>query len=71
MSPMRIGLEAWDGAHYWERTLNKLGHDDHIMVVKYVVPPRTKNNIKSVLEMLGQRYAGTTSPCNALQPLTP
>ncbi len=66
MSPMRIGLEACGGAHYWARTLNKLGHDDHIMAVKYVVTPRTKDNIRSVLEMLGQHCAGTTSPLDAL-----
>ena len=37
MPPMRIGLEACGGAHYWARTLNKLGHDARIMAVKYVV----------------------------------
>ncbi len=42
MPPMRIGLEACGGAHYWARTLNKLGHDARIMAVKYVVPHRTK-----------------------------
>lgn len=42
MPPMRIGLEACGGAHYWARTLNKLGHDTRIMAVKYVVPHRTK-----------------------------
>ncbi|UAB73741.1 IS110 family transposase [Vibrio sp. SCSIO 43132] len=42
MPPMRIGLEACGGAHYWARTLNKLGHDARIMAVKYVVPHRVK-----------------------------
>lgn len=42
MPPMRIGLEACGGAHYWARTLNGLGHDARIMAVKYVVPHRTK-----------------------------
>ncbi|WP_182029242.1 IS110 family transposase, partial [Vibrio sp. B1FLJ16] len=42
MPPMRIGLEACGGAHYWARTLKKLGHDTRIMAVKYVVPHRTK-----------------------------
>ncbi len=42
MPPMRIGLEACGGAHYWARTLNKLGHDTRIMAVKYVVPHRIK-----------------------------
>jgi transposase len=41
--PIRIGLEACDGAHYWARTLNKLGHDARIMAVKYVDPQRTKD----------------------------
>ena len=27
MPLMRIGVEACGGAHYWARTLNKLGHD--------------------------------------------
>ncbi len=35
--PMRIGGEACGGAHYWVRTLNKLGHDARIMAVKYIV----------------------------------
>lgn len=39
---MRIGLEACGGAHYWARTLNKLGHDTRIMAAKYVAPYRTK-----------------------------
>ncbi|TKG01786.1 IS110 family transposase, partial [Vibrio sp. F13] len=42
MPLMRIGVEACGGAHYWARTLNKLGHDARIMAVKYVVPYRTK-----------------------------
>ncbi|CAE6949913.1 IS110 family transposase [Vibrio sp. B1FLJ16] len=42
MPPMRIGLEAGGGAHYWARTLHGLGHDARIMAVKYVVPHRTK-----------------------------
>lgn len=42
MPPMRIGLEACGGAHYWARTLHGLGHDARIMAVKYVVPHRTK-----------------------------
>ncbi|SIO95407.1 hypothetical protein VSP9026_03150 [Vibrio spartinae] len=42
MPPMCIGLEACGSAHYWARTLNKLGHDARIMAVKYVVPHRTK-----------------------------
>ncbi|MCG9783279.1 IS110 family transposase, partial [Vibrio brasiliensis] len=39
---MCIGLEACGGAHYWARTLNKLGHDTRIMAAKYVAPYRTK-----------------------------
>ncbi len=39
---MRIGVKACGGAHYWARTLNKLGHDACIMAVKYVIPYRTK-----------------------------
>ncbi|CAV25836.1 putative transposase [Vibrio atlanticus] len=42
MPLMRIGVEACGGAHYWARTLYKLGHDDRIMAVKYVIPYRTK-----------------------------
>ncbi|WKY60732.1 transposase [Vibrio sp. SNU_ST1] len=42
MPLMRIGVEACGGAHYWVRTLNKLGHDTRIMAVKYVTPYRTK-----------------------------
>lgn len=42
MPPMRIGVEACGGAHYWARTLRKLGHDARIMAVKYVIPYRTK-----------------------------
>jgi len=42
MPLIRIGVEACGGAHYWARTLNKLGHDARIMAVKYVVPYRTK-----------------------------
>ncbi|CAH6903676.1 hypothetical protein VCHA50P417_70217 [Vibrio chagasii] len=42
MPLMRIGVEACGGAHYWGRTLNKLGHNARIMAVKYVIPYRTK-----------------------------
>ncbi|ROR26913.1 transposase [Vibrio crassostreae] len=42
MPLIRIDVEACGGAHYWTRTLNKLGHDARIMAVKYVVPYRTK-----------------------------
>lgn len=42
MPPMRIGLEACGSAHFWARTLCKLGHDARIMAVKYVIPHRTK-----------------------------
>ncbi|MEZ9130124.1 IS110 family transposase, partial [Vibrio splendidus] len=42
MPLMRIGVEACGGAHYWARTLNKLGLDARIMAVKYVIPYRTK-----------------------------
>ncbi|GAD79234.1 hypothetical protein VEZ01S_09_00020 [Vibrio ezurae NBRC 102218] len=42
MALMRIDVKACGGAHYWVRTLNKLGHDTHIMAVKYMVPYRTK-----------------------------
>ncbi|WP_261902956.1 IS110 family transposase [Vibrio fortis] len=42
MPLMRIGVEACGGAHYWARTLNKLGHDARVMAVKYVIPYRTK-----------------------------
>ncbi|CAH7084135.1 transposase [Vibrio chagasii] len=42
MPLMRIGVEACGGAHYWARTLNKLGYDTRVMAVKYVIPYRTK-----------------------------
>ena len=47
----RIGIEAYGGAHYWARTLNKLGHDARIMAVKYVVPYRTmgKNDLNDAV----------------------
>lgn len=38
----RIGLGACGGAHYWARTLNKLGQDIRIMEVKFVIPHSTK-----------------------------
>lgn len=41
MPPMRIGLEAFGGTHYWARALRKLGHDTRIIAVKYVTPYRT------------------------------
>jgi transposase len=51
MPPMRIGLEACGGAHYWARTLNELGHDARVMAVKYVVPHRTegKNDLNDAV----------------------
>ncbi|PMN93193.1 transposase [Enterovibrio norvegicus] len=42
MPPMRTGLEACSGAHYWAREFIKLGHDARIMAAKYVGPYRTK-----------------------------
>ncbi|MBE1273800.1 IS110 family transposase [Enterovibrio baiacu] len=42
MPPMRIGLEACSGAHYWAREFIQLGHDARIMAAKYVGPYRTK-----------------------------
>ena len=42
MPVMRIGVEACGGAHYWARTLRKLGHDPRIIAAKYVTPYRTK-----------------------------
>ncbi len=34
MPPMRIGIEACSGAHYWVREFNKLGHDTRIMALE-------------------------------------
>ncbi|XHY22801.1 hypothetical protein ViNHUV68_35990 [Vibrio sp. NH-UV-68] len=42
ISHVRIYSQAYGGAHYWARTLNKLGHDTRIMAAKYVTPYRTK-----------------------------
>ena len=42
MPPMRIGMEACSGAHFWAREFIKLGHDARIMAAKYVGPYRTK-----------------------------
>ncbi len=42
MPAMRIDLEACGGAHYWARTLRKLGHDPRIIAAKHVTPYRTK-----------------------------
>lgn len=42
LPPMRIGLEACGGAHYWARTFNQFGHDCRIMAAKYVAPYRMK-----------------------------
>ena len=42
LPPMRIGLEACGGAHYWARAFNQLGHDCRIMAAKYVAPCRMK-----------------------------
>ncbi|PML45264.1 transposase [Vibrio tasmaniensis] len=35
MPLMRIDVEACGDAHYWVRTLNKLGHDAQFMVVDF------------------------------------
>ena len=49
--PMRIGVEACSGAHYWAREFIKLGHDARIMTAKYVGPYRTngKNDLNDVI----------------------
>lgn len=67
---MRIGLEACGGAHYWTRTLNKLGHDTRIMAAKYVAPYRTKgkndlNDAVAICEAVQRpatRFVPTKSP---------
>ncbi|MDR9831707.1 transposase [Vibrio sp. FNV 38] len=46
---MRIGLEAFGGAHYWARTFNQLAHDCRIMAAKQAasligVAPMTKES---------------------------
>ncbi len=35
MPLIRIGVETCGGAHYWARTLNKLGHNAQFMVVDF------------------------------------
>ncbi len=42
LPPMRIGLEACGGAHYWARTFNQFYYDCRIMAAKYVAPYRMK-----------------------------
>jgi len=57
---MCIGLEACSGAHYWARTLNKLGHDTRIMAAKYVAPYRTKGkNDRNCLAMFERSKTAT------------
>ena len=38
--PCMIGLEACSGAHYWAREFEKLGHQVHIIAVKFIEPYR-------------------------------
>ena len=38
--PCMIGLKACSGAHYWAREFEKLGHQVHIIAVKFIEPYR-------------------------------
>ena len=38
LKPCLIGIEACSGAHYWKRTLDRLGHNVKIMAPQYVKP---------------------------------
>ncbi|GAD79473.1 hypothetical protein VEZ01S_16_00220 [Vibrio ezurae NBRC 102218] len=72
MPLMRIGVETCSGAHYWARTLNKLGHDARIMAVKYVIPYRTKGKndlndavaICEAVQRLSTRFVPENPPSN-------
>lgn len=41
LPPCLVGVEAWGGAHYWARELQKLGHDVRLMAVAMIQPYRT------------------------------
>lgn len=38
LAPLRIGLEACGGAHYWARTLSELGHEAVLIAPQHVKP---------------------------------
>jgi transposase len=40
LSPCRVGMEAWQGAHYWAREMRKLGHDVRLISPQFVTPYR-------------------------------
>lgn len=57
LPPMRIGLEACSGDHYWARTFNQLGHDCRIMAAKYVAPYQMKDKNDPWLGLVPKQYS--------------
>lgn len=59
-----VAMEAGSGAHYWARSLIKLGHDARIMDPKFVAPYRTggkntkndRNDARAICEAAGRPH---------------
>jgi transposase len=43
LGPCVVGMEACGGAHYWARTLRRLGHEVRLMPAQYVKPYVKRN----------------------------
>jgi transposase len=47
LAPCVVGMEACGGAHYWARTLQRLGHEVRMMPAQYVKPYVKRNKTDS------------------------
>jgi transposase len=59
LPPCLVGLEAWGGAHYWARELQKLGHEVRLMAVAMIQPYRTnqkndQNDAEAICEAVSR-----------------
>jgi transposase len=59
LPPCLIGIEACSSAHYWGRSLTKLGHTVKLMAAQFVIPYRTRgkndaNDAQAICEAVGR-----------------
>jgi len=63
-----VGLEAWGGAHYWARELEKLGHEVRLLAVARIQPYRTNHkNDANDAEAICQAVSRPRTRCVAVK----
>jgi transposase len=68
MQPMKIGIEACAGSHYWARKLIKLGHDAKLIAAQhtraYVIGNKNDANDAAAIAEARSRASTKTVPIN-------